>query len=214
MSFLLDIFNKRQPMPEVSAPQQMPTQMAMPSGGPNVGQPMPAPDPTANAAAGPLGWAGGQYQPGTALPSGGTPIPFSNGGGQQGTPGLQPAQFRHQFQQAGIRPSSMLDQLNAQMPPPIPFDIQQGAVPPMDVATAIACGIPPGGFSSGPAMPQNPTMGGASQMPAFQAPQPMPFNNRPMPQFGAPNFSLQGGMIGAPQPSPMNGMMKGMFGVR
>ena len=69
-----------------------------------------------------------------------------------------------------------------------------------------------GGMWSGPA--PNPAMGGVSQMPAFQLPQPMPFNNRPMPQFGAPNFSLQGGMTAAPQPSPMTGMMKGMFGVR
>ena len=130
MSYLLDIFNRRQPMPEVSGPQQMPTPMAMPSGGPNVGQPMPAPDPTANAALCGTGWSGGQYQPGTAL------------------------------------------------------------------------------------LPQSPGIGGVSQMPAFQLPQPMPFNNRPMPQFGAPNFSLQGGMTAAPQPSPMNGMMKGMFGVR
>ena len=70
-----------------------------------------------------------------------------------------------------------------------------------------------GGMWSGPA-PMAPGMGGVSQMPAFQPPQPMPFNNRPMPQFGAPNFSMQNGTIGAPQPSPMNGMMKGMFGVR
>ena len=150
MSYLLDIFNKRQPMPELSGPQQMPTQMpAMPSGGPN-----------------------------------------------------QPTQ----------------------MPAFAALDLQQGTLPPMDVATAIACGIPPSQINRGPGgnAQNNPLpnidfsggMGGVSQMPAFQPPQPMPFNNRPMPQFGAPNFSLQGGMIGAPQPSPMNGMMKGMFGVR
>ena len=72
-------------------------------------------------------------------------------------------------------------------------------------------GMGGGGVSQ---MPANPGMGGVGQMPAFQPPQQMPFNNRPMPQWGAPNFSMQNGTIGAPQPSPMNGMMKGMFGVR
>ena len=41
MSYLLDIFNKRQPAPEVSAPQQWNRPMTMPSGGPNTGTPMP-----------------------------------------------------------------------------------------------------------------------------------------------------------------------------
>jgi hypothetical protein len=171
MSYLLDIFNKRQPAPQMSAPQQMQRPMAMPSGGPNTGAPLPS------------------------APS---------------------------------------------------FDIQSATLPPMDVATAIAFGMPPSQINRGPGgnaqnnpmppmgggMPafnlppdfsvggpqQMPApnfgMGGVSQMPAFQPPQPMPFNNRPMPQYGAPNFSLQGGMTAAPQPSPMTGMMKGMFGVR
>jgi len=197
MSYLLDIFNRRQPMPEVSGPQQMPAPMAMPSGGPNQPTQMPAPQPEMETM---------EWNRPMAMPSGGTPIPFLNGGGQQGTPGSQPAQFRHLHQQAGITPPSMLDQLNAQRSPP----------------PGLAAMLPGGGMAPPPGpgpgwvnqMPSNPAMGGASQMPAFQPPQPMPFNNRPMPQFGAPNFSLQGGMIGAPQPSPMNGMMKGMFGVR
>lgn len=159
MSYLLDIFNRRQPAPQVSAPQQMPSPMAMPSGGPNTGAPMP--------------------------------------------PALD-----------GVVEMS-------------------GQLPPMDIATAIACGIPPSQINRGPGgnaqnnpmppmggdmpafnLPPNFSVSGPQQMPAFQPPQPMPFNNRPMPQFGAPNFSLQGGMTAAPQPSPMNGMMKGMFGVR
>jgi hypothetical protein len=79
-----------------------------------------------------------------------------------------------------------------------------------------AFNLPPDFSVGGPQQMPAPNfgMGGVSQMPAFQPPQPMPFNNRPMPQYGAPNFSLQGGMTAAPQPSPMTGMMKGMFGVR
>ena len=88
-------------------------------------------------------------------------------------------------------------------PPGLAGMFPGGATPPPPMAN-------PGWVPPAP----NPGMGGVSQMPAFQPPQPMPFTNRPMPQFGAPNFSLQGGMIAAPQPSPMNGMMKGMFGVR
>ncbi|MCH1602107.1 MAG: hypothetical protein L7S57_04605 [Luminiphilus sp.] len=210
MSYLLDIFNKRQPAPEVSAPQQMQRPMAMPSGGPN----MPQPDPTADAAL--LGTSHNpsqQWNRPMTMPSGGpntgTPMPT----GLDGLVGIS------------------------------------GQLPPMDVATAIACGIPPSQINRGPGgnaqnnpmpqmpmptmggmwsgitptapgmggvsqMPANPGMGGVGQMPAFQPPQPMPFNNRPMPQWGAPNFSMQNGTIGAPQPSPMNGMMKGMFGVR
>ena len=192
MSYLLDIFNKRQPAP--------------------------AGNPTASS------WLDSKDLRGTNPWQ--RPMPMPGGGPNQPT----------------------------QMPAPAPWDIQQGAVPPMDVATAIARGIPPaqikaqsspppglaamfpGGSMAPPPgptpgwggqMPQGPGMGSVGQMPApnmpgnpnntmpaFQPPQPMPFNNRPMPQFGAPNFSQQGGMIGAPQPSPMNGMMKGMFGVR
>ena len=193
MSFLLDqrkndIFNRA--APQVSGPQQMPTQMAMPSGGPNVGQPMPAPDPTANAAAGPLGWSGGQYQPGTALPSGGTPIPFLNGGGQQGTPGLQPAQFRHQFQQAGISPSSMLDQLNAQRSPPSGLSAMfagGGMAPSMP--NAVDQGIGMQQMNHG-----NPMGGMNNWFSNFTAPRPMP---APAPAAPAPMMP-----------------MKGMFGVR
>lgn len=214
MSYLLDIFNRRQPMPEVSAPQQMPAPMAMPSGGPNQPTQMPAPQPEMQTM---------EWNRPMAMPSGGTPIQFLNGYGQQGTSGSQPAQFRHLHQQAGIAPPNMLDQINAQRSPPPGLAAMLpggGMAPPPGPgpgwgnAITSNAGGSTGGLWSGPAMPQNPAMDSASQMPAFQPPQPMPFNNRPMPQFGAPNFSLQGGMIGAPQPSPMNGMMKGMFGVR
>jgi hypothetical protein len=120
----------------------------------------------------------------------------------------------------------------APMPTAPNFVGEVGQVPPMDVATAIACGIPPSQINRGPGgnaqnnpmpqisgapafnLPPNVNVSGPQQMPAFQPPQPMPFTNRPMPQFGAPNFSFQGGMTAAPQPSPFNGMMKGMFGVR
>lgn len=65
-----------------------------------------------------------------------------------------------------------------------------------------------GGFAGGA-----PQQGGPQQMPAFQAPQPMPFMpQQPMPGMQPYNFSQQMGQT-AP-PSPMNGQMKGMFGVR
>jgi len=55
--------------------------------------------------------------------------------------------------------------------------------------------------------------GNPMQMPAFQAPQPMPFMpQQPMPGLQNYNFSQQMGQT-AP-PSPMTGQMKGMFGVR
>ena len=181
MSYLLDIFNKRQPAPQqervapsfdtavnMGEPLPFGRPMTMPSGGPNTGTPMPpAPDLVSISGPTPMDDAmaiacglppgsvsGGQVRPGNGGPMGGM------GGG---------------------------------MP---------------------AFNLPPNFNVSGPQQMPNPGMGGVSQMPAFQPPQPMPFNNRPMPQFGAPNFSMQNGTIGAPQPSPMNGMMKGMFGVR
>ena len=112
MSYLLDIFNKRQPAPQVSAPQPMPSQMAMPSGGPNTGAPMPsAPD----------------------------------------------------------------------------FFATSGQLPPMDVATAIACGIPPSQINRGP--------GGNAQ-------------NNPMPQMGGGinQIQLGGGMA----PSMPNAIDQGL----
>ena len=147
MSYLLDIFNKRQPAPELSAPQQMPVTMDIPTGGPNMPERIaPSFDMALDM---------------------GAPLPFN-------LPMTMPS--------GGPNPG-------APMPPPM---ASPGWIPPAP----------------------NPGMGGVGLMPAFQPPQPMPFNNRPMPQFGAPNFSLQGGMTAAPQPSPMTGMMKGMFGVR
>ena len=87
MSYLLDIFNKRQPAPQMSAPQQMQRPMTMPSGGPNTGAPMP---PTLNSPVGisgptpmddaiaavcgigmPPSAIGGQVRPGNGGPMGG-----------------------------------------------------------------------------------------------------------------------------------------------
>jgi hypothetical protein len=111
----------------------------------------------------------------------------------------------------------------ASPPPGLAGMFSGGATPPlMGAGPGWSASLSPGmggagmggGFVSQMPSPPNPSMGGVGQMPAFQPPQPMPFTNRPMPQWGAPNFSLQSGTIGAPQPSPMNGMMKGMFGVR
>lgn len=160
MSYLLDIFNRRQPAPEVSAPQQMPATMDIPTGGPNLPERIAPSFDTANM--------------GTALPFN-LPMTMPSGGPNTGAP----------------------------MPPPGLAAMFPGGATPPPMAN-------PGWVSPAP----NPGMGGVSQMPAFQPPQPMPFTNRPMPQFGAPNFSMQNGTIGAPQTSPMNGMMKGMFGVR
>jgi len=70
-----------------------------------------------------------------------------------------------------------------------------------------------GGMGFGGGAPQQGVGGGVSQMPAFQAPQPMPLMpQQPMPGLQNYNFSQQMGQT-AP-PSPMNGQMKGMFGVR
>lgn len=206
MSYLLDIFNRRQPAPQAdptanaallgtgSAPSQWQRPMTLPSGGPNM--PQPAPEVSA-----PQQWNRPMTMP-SGGPNTGALTPLLN---VQGESAPQPAQFRHQYLAAGIQPPSMMSQLNAQNSPPpgLAGMFSGGATPP-------PMGAGPGWVPPAP----NPGMGGVSQMPAFQPPQPMPFTNRPMPQFGAPNFSLQGGMTAAPQPSPMNGMMKGMFGVR
>jgi hypothetical protein len=70
-----------------------------------------------------------------------------------------------------------------------------------------------GGMGFGGGAPQQGVGGGVSQMPAFQAPQPMPLMpQQPMPGLQNYNFSQQMGQT-AP-PSPMTGQMKGMFGVR
>lgn len=182
MSYLLDIFNKRQPAPQVSAPQQMTSPMTMPSGGPNTGALMPsAPNFVGEV---------GQVPPmdvATAIACGIPPSQINRGPG-------------------GNAQNNPMPQMGGGMGQPMP---------PPGLAGMFPGGATPPPMGAGPGwVPPNPGMGGVSQMPAFQPPQPMPFNNRPMPQFGAPNFSMQNGTIGAPQPSPMNGMMKGMFGVR
>lgn len=157
MSYLLDIFNKRQPMPEMSGPEQMPAPMAMPSGGPN-----------------------------------------------------QPTQ----------------------MPAPVPFvGLQQGTLPPMDVATMIACGIPPSQINRGPGgnAQNNPRptinfsggMGGmAPSMPnAVDQGLGMQQMNYGNPMGGMNNWFSN---FAAPRPMPAPAPaapapmmpMKGMFGVR
>ena len=54
------------------------------------------------------------------------------------------------------------------------------------------------------------------QPPPFVPPTPMPFINRPMPQFQQPNFSFLGGQIAPPNPAMNMTMpsMKGLFGIR
>lgn len=181
MSYLLDIFNKRQPAPtgnpaasaglnsiDPSGPNLWQRPMTMPSGGPNAGTPMPPALDSFNVS-GPL-----TMDDAIAISCGIPPSQINRGPG-------------------GNAQNNPMPQMGGGMP---------------------AFNLPPNFNVSGPQQMPNPGMGGVSQMPAFQPPQPMPFNNRPMPQFGAPNFSMQNGTIGAPQPSPMNGMMKGMFGVR
>ena len=54
------------------------------------------------------------------------------------------------------------------------------------------------------------------QPPPFVPPTPMPFINRPMPQFQQPNFSFLGGRMAPPDPAMNMTMpsMKGLFGIR
>ncbi len=206
MSYLLDIFNKRQPAPQMSAPQQWNSPMAMPSGGPN----MPQPDPTASAGLDSINPSGPNlWQRPMTMPSGGpntgTPIPFLNGGGAQGESALQPAQFRHQYQAAGIKPPSMMSQLNAQNSPPpgLAGMFSGGATPPpmgagpgwASMTGGMATSMP-NAVDQGLGMQQmnfgNPMGGMNNWFSNFTAPRPMPAPAAPAPMMP----------------------MKGMFGVR
>ena len=203
MSYLLDIFNKRQPAPQMSAPQQMQRPMAMPSGGPNTGAPVNSSNWGSRNPAGTPDW----------FLSDATPIPFLNGGGVQGESALQPAQFQHQYQAAGIQPPSMMDQIRAQnsLPPEFAAAFSGGAAPTPPINRG------PGGNAQNNPMP---TMGGgmAPSMPNAVdqglGMQQMNFGN-PMGGMNNwfSNFTAPRPMPAPAAPAPMM-PMKGMFGVR
>jgi hypothetical protein len=214
-NWMLDIFNRQNPVPQAStmpAPQAMQGQSPMqpparpvagvmpapqaPSGGMDVMQVMQAKPPGVD----PQTWLA-VCGPGMQGPAGGGNgrVGFRTANGDTGLQGANMPQPQRPSLLDGLLGTPM--QGGGGM-----FGVTRPAPQPNGP-------MPYGGMGFGGGAPQQGVGAGVSQMPAFQAPQPMPLMpQQPMPGMQPYNFSQQMGQT-AP-PSPMTGQMKGMFGVR
>lgn len=181
---------------QVGQMQQTPV---LPGGGPNMPQPVPQPDPTANAALLGAGYAPAQYQRPMTLPSGGPNV--------------------HQVQPPTPPVSTGTPQVSGPMP--MPFKPQIADPTPRQPVNDTGYGNfglnrGPGGNQYNNPQPQ-PSFDMSGMMDIFNRPMPT------MPEMPVPNPISYGSFM--PQqfsfmnnrtapPMPFNGMMKGMFGIR